>query len=167
MKRTLNIVCLLFYWVAGQLSYGQNLNATQHTHDKPHQTHVKQQQQHATAAQRRTTQHTHDKPYQKQVKQQHQHATAAQVPFNPPNVGGWPAGELWLTSAAAQFRLNLANLLVKSASLKDLKLVSPSQRVQYLKNHLGVYQWSKRTEDALTSAKSDPERLLLLAINSP
>lgn len=91
----------------------------------------------------------------------------AQVPFNPPNVGGWPAGELWLTSAAAQFRLNLANLLVKSASLKDLKSVSPSQRVQYLKNHLGVYQWSKRTEDALTSAKSDPERLLLLAINSP
>jgi uncharacterized protein (DUF1800 family) len=33
----------------------------------------------------------------------------AQVPFNPPNVGGWPAGELWLTSAAAQFRLNLSN----------------------------------------------------------
>ena len=27
-----------------------------------------------------------------------------QIPFAPPSVGGWPAGEAWLTSASAQYR---------------------------------------------------------------
>jgi uncharacterized protein (DUF1800 family) len=91
----------------------------------------------------------------------------SQVPFAPPNVGGWPAGELWLTSASAQFRLTLSQALLKNTDLADLKRVAPAQRVKYLQDLLGVYQWSKRTSDALTIARNEPERLFLLAINSP
>jgi uncharacterized protein (DUF1800 family) len=91
----------------------------------------------------------------------------SQVPFAPPNVGGWPAGELWLTSASAQFRLTLTQALLKNTDLADLKKVALNQRVKYLQDLLGVYQWSKRTSDALTIARNEPERLFLLAINSP
>lgn len=91
----------------------------------------------------------------------------AQVPFAPPNVGGWPAGELWLTSASAQFRLTLTEALLKNSDLADLKRVGLAQRVKYLQDSLGVYQWSKRTSDALNIARTEPARLFLLAINSP
>jgi uncharacterized protein (DUF1800 family) len=91
----------------------------------------------------------------------------AQLPFAPPNVGGWPAGEAWLTSASAQFRLSLAQTLIKSADLKEFKSMKPAARSLYLQNLLGVYKWSKRTSDALTIARLDPERMVLLAINSP
>jgi uncharacterized protein (DUF1800 family) len=91
----------------------------------------------------------------------------SQVPFAPPNVGGWPAGELWLTSASAQFRLTLSQAVLKNTDLAELKAVTPGQRVKYLQDLLGVYQWSKRTSDALTIARNEPERLFLLAINSP
>ena len=91
----------------------------------------------------------------------------SQVPFAPPNVGGWPAGELWLTSASAQFRLNLSQAILKNSDLSTLKSVAPSLRVKYLGNLLGVYQWSKRTSDALYVARTEPERLFLLAVNSP
>lgn len=91
----------------------------------------------------------------------------SQVPFAPPNVGGWPAGELWLTSASAQFRLTLSQAILKNTDLAELKAVAPGQRVKYLQDLLGIYQWSKRTSDALTIARNEPERLFLLAINSP
>ena len=90
-----------------------------------------------------------------------------QVPFAPPNVGGWPAGELWLTSASAQFRLTLSQLILKNVDMSALNNTPPLDRVKYLQNLLGVYQWSKRTTDALTIARLEPERMLLLAINSP
>ena len=91
----------------------------------------------------------------------------AQVPFAPPNVGGWPAGEAWLTSASAQFRLSLSQTMIKNVDLKSFNKIKPAARVMYLQNLLGVYQWSKRTSDALTIARLDPERMVLLAINSP
>lgn len=91
----------------------------------------------------------------------------AQVPFLPPNVGGWPAGELWLTSASAQFRLTLSQQLIKNVSLSELQSLAPIRRAKYLQDLLGVYQWSRRTSDALNVAKSEPERMVLLAINSP
>lgn len=91
----------------------------------------------------------------------------AQVPFAPPNVGGWPAGELWLTSASAQFRLTLSQQLLKSISVKEVQAVAPIRRVKFLQDLLGVYQWSSRTSEALNIAKAEPTRMILLAINSP
>jgi hypothetical protein len=74
---------------------------------------------------------------------------------------------MWLTSASAQFRLALTQTLFKSTSFKELATIPASQRITYLQNHLGIYRWSRRTEDALTVARNEPERLMLLAVNSP
>jgi uncharacterized protein (DUF1800 family) len=91
----------------------------------------------------------------------------SQLPFVPPNVGGWPAGEMWLTSASAQFRLSLTQNILKNVDVTFLSQVAPAQRVSYLLNLLGVYKWSQRTSDSLTVARQEPARMLLLALNSP
>lgn len=91
----------------------------------------------------------------------------AQLPFNPPNVGGWPAGELWLTSASAQFRLSLAAQLASEADLTPLVSTAAKSRSRYLADLLGVYQWSDRTESALTAARNEPMRMVQLALCAP
>lgn len=91
----------------------------------------------------------------------------SQLPFVPPNVGGWPAGEMWLTSASAQFRLSLTQNILKNIDFGFLERVAPALRVNYLMNLLGVYRWSQRTSDSLTVARQEPARMLLLALNSP
>jgi uncharacterized protein (DUF1800 family) len=45
-----------------------------------------------------------------------------QVPFYPPNVGGWPAGEAWLSSATAQYRISFATWLIKQSDLRVLEI---------------------------------------------
>jgi uncharacterized protein (DUF1800 family) len=91
----------------------------------------------------------------------------AQVPFLPPSVGGWPAGGAWLTSASAQFRLNFSQYLIKAIDLTQLREVPRADRINYLKDLLGIYQLSPRTEDALRAVVDEPARLILLLVNSP
>jgi len=87
-----------------------------------------------------------------------------QVPFVPPNVGGWPFDEAWLNTATAQYRLALADYLISQGDLSPVKSTSSSDG---LANWLGVGKWSARTQAALTAAGKDPSRLALLAICSP
>jgi uncharacterized protein (DUF1800 family) len=91
----------------------------------------------------------------------------AQVPFNPPNVGGWPTDEAWLSSASAQYRIQFAAWLIKQADLSDLKAITPNKRVAWLQDELGVFSFSARTRIALDGVKSNPAQLLQLAICSP
>ena len=85
----------------------------------------------------------------------------------PPSVGGWPAGGAWLTSASAQFRLSFAQYLIKSIDLAQLRAVPRADRINYLRDLLGIYQLSSRTEDALRAVLDEPARLILLLVNSP
>lgn len=91
----------------------------------------------------------------------------SQVPFAPPSVGGWPAGGAWLTSASAQFRLAFSQYLIKSIDLSLLRGVARGERINYLRDLLGIYQFSPRTEDALRAVLDEPARLILLVVNSP
>jgi len=91
----------------------------------------------------------------------------SQVPFMPPTVGGWPAGGAWLTSASAQFRLSFSQYLIKSIDLAQLRAVPRADRINYLRDLLGIYQLSSRTEDALRAVLDEPARLILLLVNSP
>ena len=91
----------------------------------------------------------------------------AQVPFNPPNVGGWPTDESWLSSASAQYRIQFAAWLIKQANLAALTEVAPNKRVAWLQDELGVLAFSNRTRLALDGVKSSPAQLLQLAICSP
>jgi uncharacterized protein (DUF1800 family) len=91
----------------------------------------------------------------------------AQVPFNPPNVGGWPTDESWLSSASAQYRIQFAAWLIKQADLTALAAIAPNNRVAWLQDELGVLAFSSRTRLALNGVKTNPAQLLQLAICSP
>ena len=91
----------------------------------------------------------------------------AQVPFSPPNVGGWPTDESWLSSASAQSRIQFAAWLIKQADLTALTAIAPAKRIAWLQDELGVLSFSNRTRLALDGVKSNPAQLLQLAICSP
>ena len=90
-----------------------------------------------------------------------------QVPFRPPNVGGWPAGAAWLSSATSQYRLAFAFWLVKQSGLTALTQIPRELRVLRSADWLGVPEWSSRTQSALRSALDDPVQFTLLALCSP
>jgi len=91
----------------------------------------------------------------------------SQVPFSPPNVGGWPTDQAWLSSASAQFRVAFASSIIGQADLSELTSVSPARRPAYLADLLGVVEWSTRTAFALRGVRDDPQRLLVIAACSP
>ena len=90
-----------------------------------------------------------------------------QVPFNPPNVGGWPAGEAWLSSATAQYRIAFATWLIKQSDLRVLNEIRPALRTTKSADWLGIPEWSTRTQSALRTAINEPAQFALLALCSP
>jgi len=91
----------------------------------------------------------------------------AQVPFSPPNVGGWPTDESWLSSASAQSRIQFASWIIKQADLSALTAIAPNKRIAWLQDELGTLPFSNRTRLALDGVKGTPAQLLQLAICSP
>jgi uncharacterized protein (DUF1800 family) len=90
-----------------------------------------------------------------------------QVPFSPPNVGGWPAAEAWLSSAIAQYRIACATWLIQQSQLRVLKSLTPAQRMMQSADWLGVAEWSPRTKAALRDVQGDPVQFAILALCSP
>jgi uncharacterized protein (DUF1800 family) len=91
----------------------------------------------------------------------------AQIPFSPPNVGGWPTDEAWLSSASAQFRIAFAAWLVKDADLSQIEALLPEKRIPYLADLLAIAEWTPRTTFALREVRANLPRLVSLAICSP
>lgn len=71
-----------------------------------------------------------------------------QVPFEPPNVGGWPADGAWLTTSAALARYRVARLIATHAQLPSNGSIAGVQTL------LNVDEWSPRTSTALARASS-------------
>ena len=94
-------------------------------------------------------------------------SSLSQIPFSPPNVGGWPVDQAWLSSASAQFRLTFATHLIAQANLAELTAVSDVRRPEYLADLLGVVEWSTRTAYAMRAVRDNPQRLLIIAACSP
>ena len=90
-----------------------------------------------------------------------------QVPFSPPSVGGWPAGEAWLSSAAVQYRIAFASWLVKQSSLRGLLEIPVQNRLVKSADWLGVAEWTPRTQAALRDSLADPAQFVVLALCSP
>ncbi|MEV1145837.1 DUF1800 domain-containing protein [Micromonospora sp. NPDC049799] len=93
-----------------------------------------------------------------------------QVPLRPPSVGGWPAGNAWLTTSSLQARLRLANLLATlaaPAALARLTAAPPEGRPEALARLLVVDRWSARTRAALAPLAGEPRRLLTAGLVSP
>ncbi len=90
-----------------------------------------------------------------------------QVPFNPPNVGGWPADQFWLTAASAQQRISLSSFLIEHGDLTPITSLSPRERVEGSALWLGVPEWGRSTKALLTKVRTDPTQLAWLALNAP
>ncbi len=90
-----------------------------------------------------------------------------QLPFYPPNVSGWPSGQAWLSTAAADARMQAAATLTKSADLSSITKTTSSSRLDAVGYLLGVGSWSDRTSAVLTPNVGNPAQLVALALNSP
>ena len=89
-----------------------------------------------------------------------------QVPFNPPNVGGWPYGQAWLSGVAFQYRFELATSIVTVGDLSPLS-VPKSRMVEACADWLGVPEWSRRTGSTLAAASGTPSEFAIAALLSP
>jgi len=95
-------------------------------------------------------------------------ATMGQVPFDPPNVGGWPFDEAWLNISSMQARLAFSKYILKSADFSSFNAIPEADaRIDYLADLLGIAKWSQRTKVVLRTALKNPMQLVLIGINAP
>ena len=90
-----------------------------------------------------------------------------QVPFYPPSVGGWPSGQAWMSTAAADLRFATAAALAKKADLSWISGAAQAGRVDEVGYRLGVGAWSNRSRSVLQDAIGDPHKLVAIALNTP
>ncbi len=90
-----------------------------------------------------------------------------QVPFQPPNVAGWPRGQAWLSTASAQSRAAIAQRLTAKADLTTVTQVPAAQRLDAVLAMLGLDTVTNRTMEALKAVTSDARHLVAAALISP
>jgi uncharacterized protein (DUF1800 family) len=90
-----------------------------------------------------------------------------QVPFDPPNVSGWPSGQAWLSTAAADTRIRAATTLTRTADLSSVTETTSSDRLDAVAYLLGVGGWSDRSAAVLKQNVSNPPVLVAVALNTP
>jgi uncharacterized protein (DUF1800 family) len=84
-----------------------------------------------------------------------------QVPFRPPNVGGWPQNGYWLSTASSLARLQFAETATRLAKVALPKTPAEAARL------LSVDGWSPGTAAALKKVDGNPEALAALALTAP
>jgi uncharacterized protein (DUF1800 family) len=95
-------------------------------------------------------------------------ADLGQVPFAPPNVGGWPSGTAWLTTASTLARVQFARQASASADLSAIADVPAAQRISAVARLLSQPDgFSPQTTAALETAGGDPAVLVATALISP
>jgi uncharacterized protein (DUF1800 family) len=90
-----------------------------------------------------------------------------QRPFYPPSVGGWPHGQVWLSTASADARLRAASRLARFGDLSGIESVAPADRVDAVAYWLGIGTWTDRSADALEPLVGRPPQLVAAAVNTP
>jgi uncharacterized protein (DUF1800 family) len=93
--------------------------------------------------------------------------TLGQRPFYPPSVGGWPSGQVWLSTASAGARLHAAIQLAHAGDLSSIESVAAGDRIDAVGYLIGVGAWSDRTVEALEPLLHQPPQLVAAAVNTP
>ncbi len=93
--------------------------------------------------------------------------TLGQRPFFPPDVNGWPRGQVWLSTASAGVRLSAAIRLARKADLSSIESAAPGDRLDAVGYLIGVGAWTDRTADALEPLLHKPPLLVAAAVNTP
>jgi uncharacterized protein (DUF1800 family) len=89
-----------------------------------------------------------------------------QQPFYPPNVGGWPHGQAWLSTSSAGVRLRAATMLAEAGDLSTVTDAAAGDRIDATGYLIGVGAWTDRTVAALRPLVSRPPQLVAAAVNS-
>jgi len=90
-----------------------------------------------------------------------------QRPFYPPSVGGWPLGQVWLSTASAEARLRAASRMARTGDLSGIEDATPGDRIDAVGYLIGVGAWSDRTAIALRPLVRTPPQLVAAAVNTP
>ena len=90
-----------------------------------------------------------------------------QRPFYPPDVGGWPSGQVWLSTATAGARLAAATKISKAGDLSPIEQAAEADRIDAAGHLLGIGSWSDRSVAALRPSIDRPAQLFATAVNTP
>jgi uncharacterized protein (DUF1800 family) len=90
-----------------------------------------------------------------------------QVPFNPPNVGGWPYDEAWLNVASTQYRIAFLGILIDQADLSPMAGLSGAQMEVALAEWLGISEFSARTKAVFNDPGLTTAQIVTVALSSP
>jgi uncharacterized protein (DUF1800 family) len=90
-----------------------------------------------------------------------------QRPFYPPDVGGWPQGRVWMSTASADVRMLAASQLARAGDLSSIEDTAADDRIDAVGYLIGVGAWSDRTVTALEPLVRRPVQLVAAAVNTP
>jgi uncharacterized protein (DUF1800 family) len=94
-------------------------------------------------------------------------AALGQLPFYPPDVGGWPRGRAWLSTGSSSVRVWAATKLVTIADLSIVEQAAAGDRIDAVGYLIGIGEWSDRTVVALKPMTGNPQGLVAAAVNTP
>ena len=87
--------------------------------------------------------------------------------FYPPDVGGWPHGRVWMSTASADVRMRAASQLARNGDLSTVEDTGAGDRIDAVGYLIGVGAWSDRTVTALQPLVRTPVQLVAAAVNTP
>ena len=90
-----------------------------------------------------------------------------QRPFYPPDVGGWPHGRVWMSTASADVRMRAASQLARAGDLSGIEDAAADDRIDAVGYLIGVGAWSDRTVTALEPLVRRPVQLVAATVNTP
>ena len=90
-----------------------------------------------------------------------------QRPFYPPNVGGWPSGQAWLSTSSISARAWAADKFTKSGDVSVVEQAAAGDRIDAAGYLLGIGAWTDRTAAALKPIANNPRRWVAAAVNTP
>jgi uncharacterized protein (DUF1800 family) len=90
-----------------------------------------------------------------------------QRPFYPPDVGGWPHGRVWMSTASADVRMRAASQMARNGDLSTVADIGAGDRIDAVGYLIGVGAWSDRTVAALQPLVRTPVQLVAAAVNTP
>jgi uncharacterized protein (DUF1800 family) len=90
-----------------------------------------------------------------------------QRPFYPPNVGGWPHGQAWLSTSSISARAWAADKFTKSGDVSVVEDAAPSDRIDAAGYLMGIGAWTDGTAAALKHLVNEPRQLVAAAVITP
>jgi uncharacterized protein (DUF1800 family) len=90
-----------------------------------------------------------------------------QRPFYPPDVGGWPHGRVWMSTASADVRMRAASQFARAGDLSTVDSAAAGDRIDAVGYLIGIGAWSDRTVTALKPLTRNPVQLVAAAVNTP